>query len=90
MLTMATKMNNETHKVIIVRYHQPKTIYAVPKDWDVKDIRIDYDEHERVYYKGVEVELQSIVTDEGDDVHTIEETDGFAVEDHFECDEEEE
>jgi hypothetical protein len=41
-----------------------------------------------VYYKGVEVELQSIVTDEGDDVHTIEETDGFAVEDHFDCEEE--
>jgi hypothetical protein len=88
---MATKMNNDTYKVIIVRYHPPKTIYAIPKDWDVKDIRIDYDEHEIVYYKGVEVELQSIEIDDGMELSTtIEETDVFAVEDHFDCDEEEE
>jgi hypothetical protein len=81
-------MNSNTHKVIIATYYAPETMYAVPIDWDVKDITIRYG---TVYYKGEEVELESVEI-EGDSKYprTIEKTDEYDLEDYFECDEAEE
>jgi hypothetical protein len=88
MLTMATKMNSNTHKVVIAKYYPPKTIYAVPVDWDVEDITIRYG---FVYYKGEEVQLESVEL-EGDTKYpkTIEESDDFDLEQYFDCEEEDE
>ena len=33
-------MNSETHKVISAFYEGPSTHYAIPMDWDLKDIKI--------------------------------------------------
>tara|TARA_R110000751_G_scaffold20203_1_gene59515 strand:- start:3019 stop:3423 length:405 start_codon:yes stop_codon:yes gene_type:complete len=37
---MANSMNSETHKVISAFYEGPSTHYAIPMDWDLKDIKI--------------------------------------------------
>ena len=82
---MATKMNNETHKVVVATYYAHETIYAVPIDWNVKDITIRYG---RVYYKGEQVELKSVEM-EGDTKYpsTIEVSEWFDYDDHFEDEE---
>jgi hypothetical protein len=63
-------------------------MYAVPIDWDVKDITIRYG---RVFYKGTEVELKSVEIEGGMKYpSTIEETDEYDLEEYFECEEAEE
>jgi hypothetical protein len=84
---MATKMNSNTHKVVVATYYDaPDTIYAVPIDWNVDDIVIRYG---TVYYKGEKVELESVEM-KGDFKHpsTIEETDEYDLEEYFECEDE--
>lgn len=47
-----SKMNNETHKVIIAKYIAYQ-YWAVPNDWNVEDCTVKYD---TLYHKGEEVE----------------------------------
>jgi len=85
--TMATKMNSKTHKVIVATYCVPETIYAVPIDWNVDEITIKYG---TVYYKGEEVELESVeMTGDSKYPSTIEDTDDYELEDYFDCEEDE-
>jgi hypothetical protein len=81
---MATKMNSNTHKVVVA-YYAPKTMYAVPIDWDVKDITIRYG---TVYYKGTEVELESVEIEDSKYPRTIQETDDYELETYFDCEDE--
>ena len=85
---MATKMNSKTHKVVVATYSALYYLYAVPIDWDVKDITIRYGD---VSYKGKEVE--GIKNVEMEPYYkfpiTIEETDDYELEEYFDCEEEE-
>jgi hypothetical protein len=87
MVTMAAKMNSETHKVIVARYQGPEILYAVPKDWDPEKVRIRYGVF---YYDGEEVNPPSFET-EPDSKFPIEVEDGsndFDLDSYFDCEEE--
>jgi len=79
-------MNSETHKVIIATYSQ-EVLYAVPIDWDIKDIIIKYgelfykEEKKDVPEKQLEVDYKYPNQFEDWEVD---------IEDYFDCEEEEE
>jgi hypothetical protein len=83
--TMASKMNRNTHKVISATYTN-QYLYAVPIDWDVKDIII---KDGTLYYKQKE---QDVPKEEYEPNYTypnqIEDED-VDIEDYFDCEEEE-
>jgi len=83
---MATKMNSKTHKVISATYTY-EYLYAVPIDWDVKDITMRYGE---LFYKQ---EKKDVPKEEYEPdmkyPNQIEDAD-VDIEDYFDCEEEEE
>ena len=85
---MSTKMNSNTHKVIVARYNAPETIYAVPIDWDLEKVCIRYGvfyyDGEKVYPPRVELETC------GKFPMDIEETDELKLEEFFDCEEDSE
>jgi hypothetical protein len=50
----ATTMNSETHKVITATFFTPEYHYAVPIEWELKDIDVKWG---RLYYKGEQKEV---------------------------------
>ena len=83
-------MNSETHKVISAFYEGPSTHYAIPMDWDLKDIKI---RKGVLLYKG-EPQVIPKIEHDGDENQSfpaqVEDSD-YAIEDlDFEEEEEEE
>jgi hypothetical protein len=86
---MATKMNSNTHKVMVARYEGPDILYAVPKDWDLEKVLIKWGVF---YYDGEEVNPPKVET-EPDGKFPIEVEDGsndYHLDQWFDCEEEEE
>jgi hypothetical protein len=87
---MSNSMNSETHKVISAFYEGPSTHYAIPMDWDLKDIKI---RKGVLLYKG-EPQVIPKIEHDGDENQSfpaqVEDSD-YAIEDlDFEEEEEEE
>ena len=80
-------MNDQSHKLITAEYIT-EVNYAVPRDWEVKDIDIKYGE---LYYKG-EHQVVPMREDEDDMKYPniIEDNDDDEVSQFFDCVEEEE
>ena len=83
------KMNSQTYKTLTAFYEGPSTIYAIPKDWQTKDIEI---RKGVLFYKGDSQQYLRKIEHDGDEnccfPAQVEET-GEDVED-LEFDEEEE
>ena len=84
--TMATKMNSNTHKMIIATYTN-EYLYAVPIDWKVNDIKI---KDGTLYYKQKE---QDVPKEGYEPNYTypnqIEDYEDGNLEDYFDCEEDE-
>ena len=83
--TMASKMNRNTHKVISATYTN-QYLYAVPIDWDVKDIKIKYGD---LYYKQKEQDVPKEEYEPDYKYPNQIEDEDVDIEDYFDCEEEE-
>ena len=79
-------MNDQSHKLITAEYITDVN-YAVPREWDIKDIDIKYGE---LYYKG-EHQVVPMHEDVNDMKYPniIEDNDDDEVSQYFDCEEEE-
>ena len=47
-----------SHKIVKAVYAAPERVFCVPKDWDLEDIEILFDDF---YYKGVKQDVPSVL-----------------------------
>ena len=50
--------SKSTHKIVKAVYAAPERVFCVPKDWDLEDVEIIFDEF---YYKGVKQDVPSVL-----------------------------
>jgi hypothetical protein len=52
--------SKDTHKIVKAIYAAPERVFCVPKNWDLDDVEIIFDEF---YYKGVKQDVPSVLQD---------------------------